>query len=293
MWAFDSCTSLTELSLESNLEYVANDAFKGCTGISRLYYNVPFQGDENWNTLDLTSVAKVTVGSEVRILPYFGSANLMKIELEPRNDNQPLEINVIGGNNDKIKSIVFPQTLKYIPDGCFTNAKNLESVSFVSEVIAPDFYIGENAFAYCESLKSFDLPKTTVSIGNRAFFESGLESIVLPEGLKSVGGGAFVNCLNNQEMLVLPTSLETFSSPTDWFYPSAFSYSGIKGVAIPGNLIGRADLKIEMCPSLETLIIEKGGEELAMTVEGQYKEFNIPEKMGQRKYSYNFRQFLK
>lgn len=274
--AFSNCTSLTDLSLESNIEHFVLNAFSGCSGISKLYYNIPeFEYAYEAKNGPFINLKRVNIGPNVRKMPFWGS-QLTKIEFEPRNNEQPLEISYTG-RYENLKSICFPQTLRNIPDACFHGARQLENVTFVSEIITPDFSIGDQAFENCESLKSFELPTTTVSIGNRAFMESGLESIKLPECLKTIGGGAFVGCLNNQEMLILPASLESFYNQADWFYPSAFSHSGIKGVTIPGNLLGRSDLQFYSCESLDNLVMQDGGSELAISVEDSpFKEFNVP-----------------
>lgn len=55
--------------------------------------------------------------------------------------------------------------------------------------------VGNNAFAYCEELKSVSLPNSLVLIGEGAFAEcSKLKSIVIPENVETLASGAFYGC---------------------------------------------------------------------------------------------------
>lgn len=103
-----------------------------------------------------------------------------------------------------------------IPDGTETICQNAFSVTQISELIIPDsvkrlqkFACGDNnllkrvvggkgiasfgqyAFYDCVRLTDFDFGKNIKRIGNAAFTNTGLKAVNLPEGLKSVGNGAF------------------------------------------------------------------------------------------------------
>lgn len=104
-----------------------------------------------------------------------------------------------------------------IPDGTETICQNAFSVTQISELIIPasvkrlqKFACGDNnllkrviggegivsfgqyAFYNCVRLTEFNLGKNVKFIGNSAFANTELKTIDLPEGLKSVGDGAFL-----------------------------------------------------------------------------------------------------
>ena len=55
--------------------------------------------------------------------------------------------------------------------------------------------IGDNAFSYCEDLKSVTVPDSVTSIGDRAFYHcTSLKSIVIPDSVTSMGQYAFYYC---------------------------------------------------------------------------------------------------
>lgn len=103
-----------------------------------------------------------------------------------------------------------------IPDGTETICQNAFSVTQISELIIPasvkrlqKFACGDNnllkkviggegivsfgqyAFYNCVRLTEFNLGKNVKLIGNAAFTNTELKTVDLPEGLKSVGDGAF------------------------------------------------------------------------------------------------------
>ena len=56
--------------------------------------------------------------------------------------------------------------------------------------------IGNDAFEYCDSLTSIDIPNSVTSIGGYAFrFCDGLTSVTIPNSVTSIGNYAFYNCI--------------------------------------------------------------------------------------------------
>ena len=51
--------------------------------------------------------------------------------------------------------------------------------------------IGDNAFRACTALTSIDFPESLVSIGDYAFYTSGLTSLVVPNTVQQMGRMAF------------------------------------------------------------------------------------------------------
>lgn len=68
--------------------------------------------------------------------------------------------------------------------------------------------IGENAFENCCNLTEVQFHEGLESIGFQAFLATGIEEIVLPEGVKEIEDAAF-NYMNKLKTVVLPDSLST------------------------------------------------------------------------------------
>ena len=104
--------------------------------------------------------------------------------------------------NCKMKSIVLPDSIDRIREKAFCQCENLKSVKLGNNVDT----IEDGAFAECCSLKHIDIPAGIKTINNYAFFNSGLESIELHEGLLCLGRKALFG--TNIESVHLPASVK-------------------------------------------------------------------------------------
>ena len=111
-------------------------------------------------------------------------------------------------DNDKIvkfNELRFFTGLKKLPEYAFVNCTSLE------ELILPDNLeqIEQGAFANCISLKTVKMPKnhTLKFIEDSAFANTGLVSVVIPDGVKVIGECAFADC-EYLESVVIPPSVK-------------------------------------------------------------------------------------
>lgn len=102
----------------------------------------------------------------------------------------------------KMKSVVLPDSIDKIRAKAFYQCKNLKSVRFGNNIDT----IEDSAFAECCSLKHIDIPAGIKTINDYAFFNSGLDSIELHEGLLCLGRKAFSG--TSIESIHLPASIK-------------------------------------------------------------------------------------
>lgn len=114
----------------------------------------------------------------------------------------------------KITSLTIPAQVREIGNNAFMSCKHLERISFDGNVIET---IGDHAFQYCESLTSFSMPNSLISIGegcfantlnlqevtiglglseisHSAFMDSAITGINIPSNIKKIGNYAFAGC---------------------------------------------------------------------------------------------------
>jgi hypothetical protein len=58
------------------------------------------------------------------------------------------------------------------------------------------FIINYDAFKNCSSLKKIEIPSSVTQIYDRAFFQCGIETIMIPRSVKAFGSRCFYSCLN-------------------------------------------------------------------------------------------------
>lgn len=104
-----------------------------------------------------------------------------------------------------IKEVVLPDSLTEIGSMAFAYCKNLERVNFGTGIQKVGDYRNTKVFAHCKSLKEIEIPAQVKQIGCSAFLDSGLENVVLHEGLERICAQAFY-CQSLQKV-VLPDSV--------------------------------------------------------------------------------------
>ena len=135
--------------------------------------------------------------------------------------------------------------------------------------------IGDEAFAYCEDLKSIIICEGVKSINPWAFGEcANLISVVIPDTLTSIGEGAFTSCNSLAEINISPNvtfvgarafedceSLIAIDLPDNLTSIEDELFAGCPNLAevnIPEKVISIGFRAFENCESLERVIIPNG-----------------------------------
>ena len=137
--------------------------------------------------------------------------------------------------NDKLSSIIIPETIKNIGHSAFESCSALKSLTIPTSVTkigncAFEYCIGltaitlsnslttigDYAFHFCTNLNSITLPASLISIGASAFWEcTALTSMTLPASVTSVGGSAFRGCTGLTSIKCLSNNAPVTTGPTD------------------------------------------------------------------------------
>ncbi len=122
--------------------------------------------------------------------------------------------------------------------------------------------IGKDAFEFTDKLATIHIPSTVTSIGENAFYFSGLTTITFAESATelALGDAVFYNCANLQSV-VFPEGL--INIPYQTFYNN----SSLKSVTIPTTVRNLGDQRaigvnaFYGCSSLSEIVFTKGGTE--------------------------------
>jgi hypothetical protein len=106
-------------------------------------------------------------------------------------------VNSISAGKSRILSLVLPKGAASIAAGGYDNDILLPSFRYFTGLAgvagAGITGIGEYAFYGCSSLKSMDF-SAVITIGNYAFYRTGLTAVTLPASLTSLGQNPFAGC---------------------------------------------------------------------------------------------------
>lgn len=169
---------------------------------------------------------KVTAIGPVKVTVYRKTAGVR--ETDGRKKNYWKEApRWVSNGEDYISPFTYYSPFRDDPDDCYGNNEK------ITTIILPDSIneLGTAAFRRCKELKEVvNFPKGITKISNRLFSGcSSLESIVLPEGITSIGKLAFIGCSSLKEISI-PSSVRTIDYLA--FADSTKSKSGLEVVNI-------------------------------------------------------------
>ena len=136
-----------------------------------------------------------------------------------------------------------------IPEGVLTmGTNNFYSNAVIQEVEFPDSLdaIGTECFRL-SSIKKVIIGKNTV-VSDMAFYDAeSLETVILSEGIKTIGTRAFIRC-TSLTSITLPSTLESVGI-------SAFYGSSLTEIVVPENVTSIGKTAFANCASLEKAIV--------------------------------------
>ena len=195
-------SNLESVTLPSGLEEIAEEAFS---------YN---------------KLSAVTLPTYLKKLGdhAFSNNNLKEVTL-------PSRLEVLGTafvDNSELSKITFSEGLKEIRGDSYSGPSAFSGTSIKSVVLPKSLEkIGDGAFYDLKGLADISIPENVTSIGNEAFYNTGLTSIDLPANLKTIGRYAFSG--TKLKKVVLPSQVETIGN-------HAFSIESLESVHIPKSL---------------------------------------------------------
>ncbi len=200
-YAFPWCTAMTSVTIPDSVTSIGKYAFYGCTGLTGI--TIP----NNVTNIEkcafsycsaMTSVAIPDSVTNIGCAAFGGCSGLTSITI-------PDSVSGIGmgafAGCEGLTSVIIPKGVTSIGVGAFAGCTGLTSISVdagntvyhsvgncVVETASKTLVVGSNASV---------IPEGVTSIGVGAFAGcEGLTSITIPEGVTSVGAGAFAGCTN-------------------------------------------------------------------------------------------------
>lgn len=212
-YVFQGCVNLRSVTLPSGLLSMGACVFSGCEKLEKVTYT-GYDGDESFVLPDSVYV----LGNNL----FEGCASLTSVVL-PSGNGEKLSIGIrLFMDCTNLKTVTFPESgWTKLYNYMFQNCTSLESIVIPDTVTASGTFafdgctslsrvtlpqgmtsISSQMFRNCVSLKSINLPAAATAINTEAFLGSGLEYIVIPQNVKTIGNKAFGDCFNLVEVLV-------------------------------------------------------------------------------------------
>lgn len=140
---------------------------------------------------DVTIPQAVGLSGKTYLVTAIGE-NAFKSATNLESVTLPEGLIIIGNEafrSSGVKTVSLPSTLSSLGASAFRECKNLQGI------VLPDALkdVAEYSFYGCSNLKTVSFGNQTVSIENNAFENAGVENVLIPNSVKTIGAGAFQN----------------------------------------------------------------------------------------------------
>ncbi|MDE6004838.1 MAG: leucine-rich repeat protein [Oscillospiraceae bacterium] len=228
-FAFVKQKNLISVILPESLETIGTNAFGLCENLEQIHFS------NNLTDVDETAFNSTAwLNQQENGIVYAGNYALLykgefpeQAEITLRDGITVMNPELFAGNTELV-SITLPDGFKMLYDETFLDCANLANITIPDslEIVGyhafegtawfqnqPDglIYVGNIAYQYKGEMPEnteIILKNGTVSVSPRAFSAcSNLTSVILPNGIKNIGHGAFSSC--NITSVTLPESITT------------------------------------------------------------------------------------
>jgi len=177
-WAFEDCSGLTNIDIPNSVTTIGDGAFVGCTSLTNI--DIP------------NSVASIYNYA------FFGCSGLTSISVSSDNPTYDSRNNC---------NAIIETASNTLITGCMNTVIPNSITS-----------IGDDAFAFCNSLTSITIPNLVTSIGGMAFYGcSNLANLTIGNSVTTIGEEAFSGCNSLTEIYCLALAPPSLGS-SDAFY---------------------------------------------------------------------------
>lgn len=198
--AFSRCKNLADVSLPTTLVSIGNHTFYGCEALQAIYLPDALEKIGS-GAFECTGLRHISFPPNLRSID--ASAFKRCDPLTSATFNTGLGfIGAQAFERTALQDITLPSTLDVVADHAFYECSSLQTVRFADDKSASPLRIGESAFEKDTSLSTVVFAPNLDAIGKRAFAGCPIESIVIPEGTKSIEEEAFMDCKKLQSVQV-------------------------------------------------------------------------------------------
>lgn len=192
--------SFDEFALFTGVKVLSENAFNGCSSLTSIRVPDSVTTIGIYAFMDCTSLTSVTIPDSVTTINTYA---FCKTRLREVSSKALYVRDWVFAENSNLASVSLPNALSV---GQYTlfNCPTLQSVSLGSANS-----IGAYCFGKCSMLYAINLPSTLATIGNGAFYMSGIKEVAIPAGVTSIGDNAFKDCSNLRTVRMLGSTPPT------------------------------------------------------------------------------------
>ena len=270
--AFRECSGLTSVEIPAGVTYIDGDAFYKCSGLTSVTFGEGSQleiigGLAFYNCSGLSSVEIPAGVTSIGDYAFYGCSGLTSVTF-----GEGSQLEIIGDQAfykcSGLTSVEIPASVTYIGDEAFYECSGLTSVYYQGDLARWCEGFGDDGnhclMQYCKNLYingelvqgDLVIPDGVTSIGNGAFWRcSGLSSVEIPAGVTSIGSDAFSRCSGLTSV--------TFGEGSQLESIGGYAFygcSGLSSVEIPASVTSIERYAFLGCSGLTSVTFGEGSQ---------------------------------
>ena len=236
--AFGGCERLKTVTLPNSLMSIGDEAFQGCYRLTEIEIPDSVTMIGKFAFSQCSAMESASIGSGVAMIgenAFDACESLTAVTVSESNENYR-----------SVDGVIFDKKMRTLV--CYPRGKQ------ETEYTVPDSvtYIAEFAFYCCWNLESVVIGEGVVSMGRDAFCGcKNLVNITLPNGLRSIGNAAFAAC-ESLESITIPNSVTMIS---DEAFNGAYRLTDI---VIPDSVTEIGEYAFYCCWGLTSVTVGNG-----------------------------------
>lgn len=171
-YAFHKCTKLEKIILPKQLKQIAQGCFEGCTALGKI--EIPEKVTEiNYKAFaDCTSLEKVQFGNNIKAIGSNAFHNCILLQSAVIPSVTTLEESAFEGCSNLL-NVTLSDDLEEIESSTFKDCIELHDIYIGKSVLK----VGSSSFFHCPKLQILNLPPSITDIDSYAFAYSGLKEV--------------------------------------------------------------------------------------------------------------------
>ena len=216
--AFSCCKNLRSVELPDSLAFIGASTFFNCYALNSISMpefldTIPMHMFYNCGNLDYIYLPQSL--KEIEQEAFYGCANLDNVMLP--DSLTKIESGAFERCRS-LKSIILPSKIKTIEFKTFKDCASLEDVTLPQNLQKIDRF----AFDSCSSLENIEIPDSIKEIGEKAFFNTAIYRVKLPDTIEKLSYDAFSECYNIKQFVFGNRKLENINDLIGLKRPSFF-----------------------------------------------------------------------